>query len=75
MNTFPGTNSSTGEMDAEQITNANDALLESLCQLSDEMALERPDETTISVLKNHISYLRRILGPFVCRLGMPHYGI
>jgi hypothetical protein len=75
MQTFKGTNSSTGEMDAQQVTDANAALLESLCQLSDEMAFEPRDETSIAVLKDHIASLRRMLGPCVCRLGMPHGGI
>lgn len=64
MQTFKGTNSSTGEMDAQQVTNANAALLESLADLADEMTFEPRSETSISVLKNHITYLRRILGPF-----------
>lgn len=51
-------------MDAQQITNANAALIESLEMLQDEMAYEecRRDETTIAVLRSHIAYMRRILG-------------
>lgn len=64
MQTFKGTNSSTGEMDAQQVTNANAALVQSVAELADEMRFERRDEATISVLQNHIAYLRRILGPF-----------
>lgn len=75
MQTFKGTTSSTGEMDAQQVTDANAALLEALCELSDEMAFEPRNETSIAVLQGHIATLRRMLGPCVCALGKPHYGI
>ena len=64
MQTFKGTNSSTGEMDAQQVTNANAALAASVAELADELRFEPRDETSIRVLENHIAYLRRILGPF-----------
>lgn len=66
MQTFPGTTCSTGEMNAEEITNANAALIESLDMLADEMKADefRRDETSIAVLKAHIATMRRMLGPF-----------
>lgn len=66
MQRFKGTDSSTGEMDAQQVTDANAALLAAIELLEGELQVDEyyRDETTISVLRDHIASLRRMLGPY-----------